>query len=373
MKGTIIKRGKKWSVVIDVGRDEAGRRIRRWHSGFDTKREAEEARIEILSHLQRGSYTEPSKATVAEYLRQQWLPAKKPTLEATTFAAYRSDVETKIVPAFGTRNLQRLTPAEINGFYADLATRGLAAKTIRNVHGVLHRALGDAARWGLIGRNVADLADPPKAARPEIKTWTAAQVRTFLATTDEDRLIAMWIVLASTGMRRSEALGLRWLNVDLNARRLAVVDTVVSVDNKATLRLGETKTGGSRRTVALDSTTVAAVRAHRARQLEERLKAGHAWLDHDLVFCREDGSVLPPDWVTRKFQRAARSVRLEPIGLHGLRHTWATLALGANVPAKVVSERLGHANVGITLDRYSHVLPNMQEDAAEAVGQILFG
>ena len=214
---------------------------------------------------------------------------------------------------------------------------------------------------------------PTKAARPEIKTWTAAQVRTFLATTDEDRLIAMWIVLASTGMRRSEALCLRWPNVDLNARRLAVVDTVVSVDNRATLRLGETKTGGSRRTVALDSTTVAAVRAHRARQLEERLKAGSAWLDHDLVFCREDGSVLPPDWVTRKFQRAARSVGLEPIGLHGLRHTWATLALGANVPAKVASERLGHANVAITLDRYGHVLPNMQEDAAEAVGEILFG
>jgi integrase len=374
MKGTVIKRGTRWSVIIDIGRDENGKRIRRWHSGYLTKREAEEARIEILSRLQRGGYTEPSKATVAEFLTHQWLPAKRPTLEATTFAAYRSDVETKIIPAFGTRRLQQLTPAEINGFYADLAARGLAAKTIRNAHGVLHRALTDAARWGLTSRNVADLADPPKAVRPEIKTWTADEVRTFLAATSEDRLTAMWVVMAGTGMRRSEVLGLRWPSVDLEVRRLAVVDTVVSVDNRATLRLQETKTTASRRTVALDAATTTLLRSHRTRQLEERLRAGTAWRnDHDLVFVREDGSLLPPDWVTRRFQRTAVAQGLEPIGPHGLRHTWATLALQAGVPAKVVSERLGHSNVGMTLDRYSHVLPTMQEDAAEVVGQILFG
>jgi integrase len=243
MRGTVIKRGKKWSVVIDVGRDETGKRVRRWHSGYPTKREAEEARIEILSRLQRGNYTEPSKATIAEFLRSQWLPAKRPTLEATTFGAYRSDVETKIIPAFGTRRLQQLTPSEINGFYADLADRGLAAKTIRNTHGVLHRALADAARWGLTGRNVADLVDPPKAVRPEIKTWTADEVRTYLAATSEDRLAAMWVVMAGTGMRRSEVLGLRWPSVDLEVGRLAVVDTVVNVNNRATLRPIERRSG----------------------------------------------------------------------------------------------------------------------------------
>jgi len=374
MKGTLVKRHSKWSVVIDMGREEDGKRIRKWHSGYDTKREAEEARIEILSRLQRGIYTEPTKMTVAEFMRHQWLPAKKPTVEATTFATYRSDVETKLIPAFGTRKLQQLTPAEINTLYAELAERGLAAKTIRNVHAVLHRALGDAARWGLVSRNVADLADPPKAVRPEIKTWTAPEVRSFLAATAEDRLSAMWVVMASTGMRRSEVLGLRWPSVDLEARRLAVVDTVVNVNSQATLRLRETKTAGSRRTVALDAATTAALRSHRAQQVAERLGAGTAWRnDDDLVFCREDGTLLPPNWVTRTFQRTAKAQGLEPIGPHGLRHTWATLALQAGVPAKVVSERLGHSNVGITLDRYSHVLPTMQEDAAEAVGQILFG
>jgi integrase len=116
------------------------------------------------------------------------------------------------------------------------------------------------------------------------------------------------------------------------------------------------------------------LRSHRARQGSERLRAGTAWRnDHELVFCREDGTLLPPNWVTRTFQRTAKTQGLEPIGPHGLRHTWATLALQAGVPAKVVSERLGHSSVGITLDRYSHVLPTMQEDAAETVGQILFG
>ncbi len=372
MKGTIIKRGKKWTIVIDDGRDETGKRIRRWHSGFETKRDAEEERIEILGRLQRGTYVQPAKVTVGVFLREQWLPAKELTVEATTFAAYRSDVETKIIPAFGTRNLQALTPTEINCLYGELALR-LAPKTIRNVHGVLHRALADAARWGLVTRNVADLADPPKASRPEIMTWTADGVRTFLDATSGDRLAAMWVVLASTGMRRSELLGLRWPFVDLEARRLAVIDTVVNVNNRAMLRIGETKTASSRRTVALDASTVTVLREHRTRQLEERLRAGTAWRDLDLVFSREDGTMLSPDWVTRRFQRTAEKLGLEPIGPHGLRHTWATLALAAGVPAKVVSERLGHSNVGITLDRYSHVLPTMQEDAAEAVGHILFG
>jgi integrase len=339
-----------------------------------TKRDAEAERIEILSRLQHGAYTAPSKITVAEFLRNEWLPAKTPTIEGTTLGTYRSDIQSKIVPALGTRPLQQVTPAEINNLYADLASRGLAAKTIRNVHGVLHRALRDAARWGLVARNVADLADPPKTVRPEIKTWTATEVRSFLAATSEDRLSAMWIVMASTGMRRSEVLGLRWPSVDFEARRVAVVDTVVNINHQATLRLRETKTAGSRRTVALDASTTAALKSHRTRQIAERLRAGTAWRnEHDLVFCREDGTLLRPNWVTTTFQRTAMKQGLEPIGPHGLRHTWATLALQAGVPAKVVSERLGHSSVGMTLDRYSHVLPTMQEDAAEAVGQIFFG
>ena len=153
-----------------------------------------------------------------------------------------------------------------------------------------------------------------------------------------------------------------------------MVDTVVNINNQATLRLGETKTAGSRRTIALDVATVAVLRSHRTRQVEERLKAGSAWRnDHDLVFGREDGTLLSPNWVTRTFQWTAKAQGLEPIGPHGLRHTWATIGLQTGVAAKVVSERLGHSSVAMTLDRYSHVLPTMQEDAAEAVGQILFG
>lgn len=165
-----------------------------------------------------------------------------------------------------------------------------------------------------------------------------------------------------------------------HSQRYAPSDSVVSqpmfgsMFARATLRLRETKTAGSRRTIALDTATTAVVSSHRTRQLTERLKAGSAWRnDHDLVFCREDGTLLPPNWVTRIFQRTARAQGLEPIGPHGLRHSWATLALQAGVPAKVVSERLGHSNVGMTLDRYSHVLPTMQEDAAETVGRVLFG
>lgn len=372
MKGTVIRRGNKWSVVVETGRGPDGKRIRKWHSGYATKKEAEQERIDLLSRLQRGLYVAPSKVTLAEYLRDHWLPAKEATLAATSFDTYTDDVEKRIIPALGARKLQQLTPAEIQAFYRDLGER-LAAKTIRNVHAVLHRALEDALRWDLVARNVADAVDPPKATRPEIMTWTATEVRTFLEATSEERLSAVWALMATTGMRRSEVLGLRWRNVDLDARRLAVVDSLVSVKSRPTLRLGETKTTGSRRTIALDAGTTMLLRGHRTRQLEERLSAGSAWQDFGLVFAREDGSLLSPDWVTRTFQSIAKANGLEPIGPHGLRHTWATLALQANVPAKVVSERLGHSTVGLTLDRYSHVLPTMQEDAAETISRAIYG
>jgi len=386
MKGSVIRRGNRWSVVLDLGKepktDEDGnvvvdangeivyRRVRRWHSGFTRRKNAERARIELLSALQNGSYIEPSKATIAEFV-SEWLEAKRSTVEPSTWESYRYALVGHVVPAVGIRKLQDLAPAELNALYGTVSQQ-LAAKTVRNLHGVVHKMLADAVRWGVVARNVADLSDPPKAERSEMRTWTASDVRRFLDATAEDRLAALWVTLATTGARRSEVLGVRWRHVDLEAQRLAIVDTVVKQNHRPVLRHG-TKTAGSRRTIALDAGTVAALRSHHARQAEERLAAGEAWHDADLVFCREDGTVLHPDWVGRQFQKIARSIGLQPIGLHGMRHTWATLALTGGVPAKIVSERLGHSSSGITLDKYSHTLPTMQQDAADTVANMIGG
>lgn len=370
MKGTVIKRGSKWSVVIDAGRGADGKRIRRWHSGYATKREAETARVEILASLQRGEYVAPSKVTVAGWL-DQWL-AGRTNLAETSRGGYESDVK-RISKGLGHIRLRDLTTAQISAYWGELG-ESYAAKTIRNTQGTLHKALGDAVRQGVLTRNPAVHAELPRAERVERETWTAEQLTTFLNHARSHRLSAAFHLMCSTGMRRSEVLGVRWPNLDLESGRLAVVDTVVPIRNRPVLRLGETKSRRSRRVVALDARTVAALRDHRKRQAEERLRAGEAWEDVGLVFTNELGGMVNPDWFTRTTKRLAEDAGVPALTPHdAARHTWATLALASGVHPKVVQERLGHSSIAITLDRYSHVIEGMDRDAAETVAALIGG
>jgi integrase len=224
---------------------------------------------------------------------------------------------------------------------------------------------------GRLVRNPADAADPPKSAeagRPESITWTADQLRTFLEGTRASRHWTACLLLATSGMRRGEVLGLRWRDLDLDGGRASIRQTVIAV--RHTPMLGTPKTAKGRRTITLDKGTVAALREHRKNQAAERLLMGAGWRDSELVFCHVDGTMLHPERFTRGFSEAVRRLGLPPIRLHDLRHGWATLALQAGVHPKVVQERLGHANIGITLDTYSHVVAGLHEDAAEQVAAL---
>ncbi len=241
---------------------------------------------------------------------------------------------------------------------------------MRNIHSLLHKSLSDAVRWGHLARNPASLATPPKSETPEMKVWSPDQLRTFLVCTDGHRLAAAWLLIITTGMRRGEVLGLAWDDVDLVNGRIAVVQSLTAIEYDD-VRLLQPKTAKGRRSVALDPATVAALHAHRKRQLEDRLRWGEAWIDTGLVFTREDGSVVHPHRLSAAFGELSQEAGLPKIRLHDLRHSYATAALAAGIPAKVVSERLGHASVMITLDTYSHILPSMQEDAANAVAKLI--
>ena len=219
--------------------------------------------------------------------------------------------------------------------------------------------------------NVADRVERPRSRSREFTTWTAAEVRAFLDARREDRLYALWTTLATTGLRRGEALGLRWRDVDLDAGRASIVQQVTSVDCR--IVVGEVKTRAGRRAVALDPETVAILKRWKARQGEERLAWGPDYQDSGLVFTREDGQVLHPDLIRRMFDRHVKAAGLPKVRLHDLRHGWATLALAAGVHPKVVQERLGHANISITLNTYSHVAAGMQEEAAARVAGLVFG
>lgn len=238
-------------------------------------------------------------------------------------------------------------------------------------HRIVTHALKDAVSWGLLARNPATHVDPPRVARPEMQVWTQKEVQRFLISVADERLYALWAVLLATGLRRGEALGLRWDDVDLDRRRLSIQRDVTVVDYE--IVVSEPKPARGRRSVSIDPTTAAVLVGHRKRQLEDRLAWGPAWQDSGHVFTTEDGRVLHPQRVTQVFKRLASEAGLPPIRLHGLRHTAATLALTAGIHPKVVSERLGHATVAITLDTYSHVGEGLQEEAASKVAGLIFG
>jgi integrase len=273
--------------------------------------------------------------------------------------------------------LQQLTREQLAAFYGTLRTRTgrpLAAKTVRGIHTFVHKLLADAVEANLLARNPADGVHKrlPKVTRRPASVWTLQQTRAFLDHVRDDRLYAAFLVFATTGARRSEVLGLRWTDVDLDAATLAVTGKLVLVGGQPRLLAG-TKTERSTRAVDLDPATVATLRAHRTRQLAERLAWGAGYTDHGLIFCQENGEPLHPGRFLKAFGRLVRAAGLPPVRLHDLRHGWATAALVGGVHPKVVQERLGHSSIAITMNLYSHVLPGMGRQAASQVTGAILG
>jgi integrase len=263
----------------------------------------------------------------------------------------------------------------------DHPAAGLAARTVRYIHTIIHAALKDALRWNRVVRNVADAATPPSAAsgrssRP--KAWTADQLRAFLDYAAGGRLLPAWIFLATSGCRRGECLGLRWDDLDLDAGTAVISRQVTAIDHEVVVKdVPKTKRG---HLIRLDTGTFGMLRRLRVEQAEHRLRLGPAYHDEGYVFCQWDGKPYHPERFSREFDRKQAYFNrdhsdspLPAITLHGLRHTWATLALTAGIDIKIVSERLNHSSTHITREIYTHVTPPMQSDAAERVAATIFG
>ena len=358
---------------------ETEERRRAIKGGFATRRECEAALAKVLASLETQSFTPPTRVTVKQFLFSEWLPTVKGSLRPTTYSSYAMLTRDHILPRLGALQLQKLTPGAINALYAHLAEHGrvhgggpLSASSVRRIHALLHKACHDAVRWGRLSVNPVAAADPPKQTaehHDRLPVWTAEQLSAFLGHVSDDRLFALWRLLAMTGMRRGEALGLSWEDLDMEAGAVTIRRAWIPVNGVA--QFSEPKSRSSRRTIALGPATLEVLKMHAARQAEEQACWMEGLVETDLVFTRPDGRPLVPWTVSKAFRDHGRAALLPRIPLHGLRHTYATLALASGVNPRIVSARLGHATVALTLDVYSHVLPQADREAAERIAALL--
>jgi integrase len=368
-----LKRCPRCSGKLEDGEE----RRQEFHTGYASKKEAENELAKAITALSSGLYVLNSKQLLSEYLRDEWLATVRPTVRSTTYLSYLGHVERHIIPDLGAITLQQLSASHLNTFYARLLAgsgagckRPLSPGTVRRIHATLHRALHDAVRWSKIARSAAEGADPPRlGGAPEMKVWKATELKSFLSAEKGGPFYPLWLLLATTGARRGEALGLTWEDTDFDSGRVAIRRTRVMVGYET--EVSEPKTKKGRRLISLDPTTLAALRELRDHRETQRCAAGLTLLETDYVFADDDGRPYHPEFISKRFRRASKRAGLPPIRLHDLRHTFATVALSAGIHPKVVSERLGHANIGITLDCYSHCLPALSEEAAARVAALM--
>ncbi|MGH2442186.1 MAG: site-specific integrase [Chloroflexota bacterium] len=325
---------------------------------------AQQGQVDLAS----GRLSENKRQKLDEYLRA-WIASKKPGLAPSTHDSYDLN-RRRLEPYCGSVRLDVLRPKDIQQAYAGLTAQGLKPKSVRQAHRLLHAALQDAVRLGLVPMNVVDSTSPPRDQLNEMKTLTAPQLIILFRESRDDPLHALWVVLATTGLRLGEALGLRWGDIDLDAGRLSVQRALQRQSGGAGLVFTTPKTAQSRRTVDLTTVAIKALKGHRVRWEDRRDKLGDKWQGSDVVFVSDVGKLLDPTGMAERLGRILARAQLPRIRVHDLRHTAATLALQQGVSPKVVQEMLGHSSITLTLGTYSHVLPPMRREAADRMNAL---
>ncbi|MFL6023914.1 MAG: tyrosine-type recombinase/integrase [Marmoricola sp.] len=374
MSGNVSRRlSGEWEYRFDIAPDPlTGRRRRSTKSGFRTKREATQAlNLAITSHLQ-GRHVRRTRRSVENYVND-WHAAVQSALRPSTWVNYRNYLDAYVIPIIGQTPLQELDAMRLNLLYSHLLTMGrvkspggLAPKTVQNVHRMLHRALRDAVKWGQLPRNFAEDAEPPRASRPRPKVWTPEELGRFVEHVRGDRFFALWLLIATTGLRRGELAGLQRSDIDFRTRTVSPSVPRVVVAGRAVE--SEAKTTSGIRNLALDPDTLNALSDFVAGWELERSMLGQ---DTPLLFVWPNGRPIHPDTITSLFHDHCKAAGLPRIRLHDVRHSYATAALKAGVPAKVISERLGHSTAAFTMQTYTHVIPGMDELAANTVADLI--
>jgi integrase len=428
---TVYQRGTSWSYRLDLGLDPVtGDRVRENKGGFNSEDDAWEEALRSQARHEAGRRLKPNRRTLSEFL-QEWVDAVEEALKPSTAQNYRDYTAAYVDPTIGSRKLQELTVPVLNAYYRHLLTAGrskqdhnarmyqywlshrderdgfgptptalvkhcsvsihaaraavgrfrrgrvptptdagLAPKTVKNVHRMLHRALRDAVAWDYLVSNPAEHASLPRQrrgnrARPE--PWTVDELVAWLRVALADRFAAMWLLAATSGMRRSELAGAD--RADLEARTLAIADTRIVVDGQAIESDGKSDSGV--RTISLDEFTTGLLCGYLATLDGERRAFGNSYPTHGKLMRFPDGRPLHPDTITRRFNRLVDLAGVRRIRLHDVRHTYATLSLDSGVNAKILSDRIGHSDLSVTLQIYGHRSVGQDREAAELISKLI--
>jgi integrase len=373
MAGQIIKRGDSWTVRIFIGNDANGKRKYHNKTIHGTKKDAQTYLTAKQREKDLGVFIEPASMLLNEYL-DKWLnEIAKQRVRESTFIQYSNFIKMYIGKHLGLIWLCDLQAFQVQKCYSDMQKQGLSARTVRYAHNILSSALKQAIKWKMINQNPCELCELPRMIKTEMMYFTPVETAKFLRTAKETRWFALFLLALETGMRPEEYLALQWKDIDFENKALSVRRAVNKAKDGGFI-FAEPKTTRSRRSLPISNSCISALKNHRRIQLEERMKLGAAYENLDLVFASEIGSIYDiKNLRNRHFKPIRDKADLPKIRLYDLRHTTATLLLSAGENPKVVSERLGHASIVLTLDTYSHVLPTMQAEATKKLEKLMFG
>jgi integrase len=374
MRGSIIKRGLNYTIIFDLGKDEIGKRKQKTIGGFKTKREAEKALNENISKVEKGEFFVTKDILFKDYLNKWIEEYCKNNLSYKTQKTYNQLINSYIIPRLGNIPLSKLKPLNLQSFNNALQNElHLSGTTALHCHTIIHTALKYAVKWQIIDKNVSDAVERPKRSNKLMNVLNADQLNLLLDNLKETSLYLPTLLAATTGIRRGEVLGLTWNNIDLDSNTMYIEVQLQNVNEELTLV--STKTDKSRRKIILLPFTIPILKLERKKQIQNKLQLGEIYDNRNFVCCMGDGRPYNPDYISRHFLRKltllSEKLAIPKIRFHDLRHTHATLLLKEGINPKIVSERLGHSQVNITLDTYSHVLPDMQKEAADKLNNLL--
>ena len=367
-EGSIFQRKDgRWVGVLTLGWVNGTRKRRSFYG--KTRKEAHEKLTAALRDQQRGLPIVGERQTLQEFLRGWLEDSVRPNVRPRTLESYAEICRLHLIPTLGRLPLVKITPQHIQTLLNEKLESGLSSRRVQYIHAVIRRALGQAEKFSLVPRNVARLVDSPSVSRIEVVPFDASETKKFLVAVEGDRLGALFVVAVGVGLRKGEILGLYWSDIDFEQQELRVRRSLQRIGGQ--LQFVPPKTDRSRRVLGLPAFVVQALRQHRSRQLEELLHADGSWQDSDLVFTTLTGAPLDGPGVTRRLHRILQSNGLPRVRFHDLRHTNASLQLFKEVDLPTIMKNMGHSQISLTSEVYTHVVPELQREAARKMDDLL--